>query len=112
MDTCATLFAQSNGTLAIPGTAKLFGAGVTDCSALRQTLSGHERLATPAADLVIISFVEEDDNGNFTYLPLSLSVRGKQKNSVKNWRIFPRQRATHKTPGQWFRKVSSAHKCE
>lgn len=54
----ADVLAELNGALAIFGTAKLSGAGVTASSALHRRLQDHALPSTTVVDLVVIKSVE------------------------------------------------------
>lgn len=56
------LLLQQNGASTIVGTAKLSGAGVTNCSALCRSLHGHAPVSTSVADPVVIGSVKVEDN--------------------------------------------------
>lgn len=73
-DFSSTFFTVSNDTLAIFGTAKFSGAGVTDSRALRRTLHSHALPSMSTADLISIGSLTVDDSFASLFILISSSV--------------------------------------
>lgn len=85
-DICVGLFPESNGTSATVCKAKIFGAGVTNRSALRRILNGHALPTTSAADRDVIELVKvhKDFHSPTITIPSSLERKIRSRQTLQH----------------------------